>query len=482
MTRASGARPSALWARLRFQIVGSLLAAPPGEGELRARLEELAGRAWKHPTTGESVRFGLSTIERWYYVARSEPKSPIEALSRRIRKGAGKQPSIGLVLSSLLRDSHRKHPSWSYKLHYDNVAVLMERDATAGKIPSYTTVCRFMKAHALVKQKKRRQRGSEPLVSRERRSFEVEYVQGLWHLDFHECSRPVLTTEGRWAKPWALGVLDDRSRLTCHLQWYFAENAQNLVHGLMQAIVKRGLPRALLTDNGGAMLAAETQQGLERLSITHFTTLAETPEQNGKQECFWGQVEGRLMAMLEGVKDLTLARLNQATQAWVELEYNRAKHSELGRSPLDCFLGEPDVGRPSPPMAELRRAFVWEQQRTQRRSDGTISVEGKRFELPNRYRTLLRPTVRYARWDLSEVQLVDARTGAHLCPLYPLDKRRNAAGIRSALDPVMTTTELPDSEQAGMAPLLEKLIAQYAATGLPPAYLSQPTDEGTEDE
>jgi len=34
-----------------------------------------------------------------------------------------------------------------------------------------------------------------------------------------------------------------------------------------------GFPRALLTDNGAAMLAAETTEGLERLSIVHHTTL-----------------------------------------------------------------------------------------------------------------------------------------------------------------------------------------------------------------
>ncbi len=65
MGNRDGARPSALWARLRFQIVGSLLAAPPETGELRFQLEELAARTWRHPTTDESVRFGMSTIERW---------------------------------------------------------------------------------------------------------------------------------------------------------------------------------------------------------------------------------------------------------------------------------------------------------------------------------------------------------------------------------------------------------------------------------
>jgi len=40
-----------------------------------------------------------------------------------------------------------------------------------------------------------------------------------------------------------LGVLDDRSRVACHLQWYLDETAETLVHGLTQAIQKRGLPR-----------------------------------------------------------------------------------------------------------------------------------------------------------------------------------------------------------------------------------------------
>lgn len=99
-------------------------------------------------------------------------------------------------------------------------------------------------------------------------------------------------------KPLLLGILDDHSRLVCHAQWYWSETAQDLVHGLSQAFLKRGVPRSLLTDNGSAMIAAETTQGLQRLGIVHDTTLPYSPYQNGKQESFWGQVEGRLLAML----------------------------------------------------------------------------------------------------------------------------------------------------------------------------------------
>ena len=38
------------------------------------------------------------------------------------------------------------------------------------------------------------------------RSFEVEHVSALWHLDFHHASRKVLTRAGAWVKPMLLGV------------------------------------------------------------------------------------------------------------------------------------------------------------------------------------------------------------------------------------------------------------------------------------
>jgi hypothetical protein len=64
--------------------------------------------------------------------------------------------------------------------------------------------------------------------------------------------------------------------------------------------------------------------------------------------------------MHEGVADLTLAQLNQATLAWIEMEYNRSVHSELGEAPLQRYLHHRDVGRPCPSSTELKIAFTAE--------------------------------------------------------------------------------------------------------------------------
>jgi putative transposase len=488
MTQTRPGSTGALWARFRFSVVGSLLSSPPARGALSSAIRSLAEKTWSHPVTGRDVNVAASTIARWYYTSLRQRDDPVGALRRAVRKDCGKI-SLAPALAERLHLQYRDHPDWSCQLHYDNLAALVEADPTFGKLPSYSTVKRYMRAHGLVKkpglllhQRPGEARAERRRQTREVRSYEATHVGALWHLDFHHGSKKVLTPGGQWQRPIALAILDDHSRLCCHVQWYLSETACDLVHGLSQAIQKRGLPRALLTDNGSAMVAEEVTEGLLRLGIVHERTLPYSPYQNGKQEAFWGTLEGRLMKMLDGVAELTLELLNKATQGWVEVEYNRAVHRETSCSPVERFGRGPDVHRASPSSESLRDTFRLETKRSQRQSDGTISLEGVRFEIPARYRHFREVTVRYARWDLARVDLVDDHTGTILAPIYPLDKTANADGRRAVIEP--GGTDVPRAGQRQriadeLPPLLKRILQEYSATGMPPAYLPKTTQEET---
>jgi hypothetical protein len=175
--------------------------------------------------------------------------------------------------------------------------------------------------------------------------------------------------------------------------------------------------------------------------------------------------------MLENYKNLSLKFLNDATQAWAEMDYNRRNHSEINTTPLDRFLNGKNCGRPSPTYLDLKRAFMCEETRSQRLTDGTISLGGKRYEIPNRFRHITRITVRYARWDLSQVFITDERSSRIICQIYPVNKVLNAEGKRRELDPVSVEEE--KFEEETLPPLLEKLISDYSAYGLPPAYIPE---------
>jgi hypothetical protein len=188
MSGSNNASVHERWAAFRFSVVGQLLAAPPLKGTLRRELKQLAARQWRHPVTGAPVRFGLSTIERWYRRAKRERQDPLRVLRRKVRKDLGSQGSMSLAIRQALLTQYASYPNWSVLLHYENLRALAEASAGLQPIPSYSTIQRFFKTQGL--RKRRRQgardtdgaeRAEARLAAREMRSYEAEYVGGLVH-------------------------------------------------------------------------------------------------------------------------------------------------------------------------------------------------------------------------------------------------------------------------------------------------------------
>lgn len=471
--------PHRQWAEFRFSVIGQLLAAPPKAGELALELRKLAEKSWQHPKSGMEMRLGLSTIEGWYYVAKNELRDPLARLRSKPRSDLGKSRRVNSEVAEILKKQYSEYPSWAYRLHSDNLLAELKTSPHLGKAPSYQTVRRFMKAHGFRKKRKPRNATEADSINnferREVRSYEVEFVNALWHFDYHHGSFKVLDEQGVWVVPNLMGIFDDHSRLCCHMQWYTHETSENLVHAFSQAIMKRGLPRKAHSDNGSAMICEEFRSGLARLSPAAVNTLPYSPYQNGKCEHSWTKVEGRLMAMLGNYKDLTMKLLNDITQAWVEMEYNRQIHRETGERPIDRFINGKNVGLASPSPEILRQAFRREVKRIQRRSDGTIALENLRFEIPSRFRHMEDIFVRYASWNLSFVHLIDFRTGEEVCRIYPIDKAQNADGRRRLRDePVIIARPEPT---AILPPLLKNIVDEYMSLGLRPAYLPKSNEE-----
>ena len=464
------------WAEFRFSVIGGLLSSPPAKGELHERIEELVAKVWVHPITGKPHRVEFSTIEGWYYQARRARDNPVEVLRSRVRADAGSFRRISQPVAELIAKQYAEHSFWDRQLHTDNLRVEIENKANLGDPPSYGTVVRYMKAHGMFRTKRPRNPdragAAEAAVRQSRqeiRSWEMEYVNAMWHFDGHHGSIKVLTESGERVTPLAISFLDDCSRRVVHLQWYLGETGENVVHCFNQGTLKCGLPRSVYADNGKAEVCEEFRRGILVLGVGESHTRNYSPYMNGKEENFWDRLENRLVAMLVGFKDLTLKQLNDFTQAWLEMEYNREIHGETGETPNARFVRIKDVGRPAPSADALRRAFCIEVGRKQRRSDGTILLEGLRYEIPSRFRVLEKLHVTYARWDLSFVHIVDQRTGAPLCRIYPIDKQANADGRRRVIeDPTIVS---PVVEASCLPALLVKLVADYNACGLPPAYL-----------
>ena len=197
------------WAHLRFSIVGPLLAAPPQPGLIYDAIRDLAAKTWRHPVSGTDVRFATATIERWFYAARND-SDPVSRLRDRRRGNRGTFRSLAPAVIAALRAQYDAHPGWTVQLHFDNLKVAVQGTA----LPSYPTLRRYLLAHGMHRQARLMRTSAGALAARDRleqlevRSYEVEHVNALWHLDFHHGSRKVLTSGGEWVKPMLLGVID----------------------------------------------------------------------------------------------------------------------------------------------------------------------------------------------------------------------------------------------------------------------------------
>jgi hypothetical protein len=70
---------------------------------------------------------------------------------------------------------------------------------------------------------------------------------------------------------------------------------------------------------------------------------------------------------------------------------------------------------------------------------------------------------------------VDERDATLLAKIYPQDKIKNGEGLRRTLLPLVDVPK-PDGNADPYPPLLRKLLGDYAATGVPPAYIPMEAD------
>jgi len=452
-------------AEFRFSILGQLFSRPPKQGELAERLRELSGIDWTPPGSAYPEKYSVRTLERWYSAAKKSLIDPVAALLPAKRCDVGTRRVLSEEHCQWLKGNFREYPGWSWQLHADNLAA-----TTLQPTPSYSTVLRWMRKQGFFPTRKSLRVRS----IKEIRSFESAFSGELWHLDGHVCSRKVLNENGEYETARCIAFIDDRSRLCCHCQWVKGESAEEVVHIFIQAILKRGLPRRVMSDNGSGMIAAEFEEGVRKLGMTHERTLPKSPHQNGKIESFWKPMEHRLVAMLGNIRPLTIDKLNIYTQAWVEQEYNISVHSETHQKPKERFFSETSVIRQPPAYEIIRRSFRTIETRKQRRTDGTVSLEGVRFEIPQRFRHIERLSLAYSRWNMSLATIVNPDSHEEISDIYPIDKETNAVLNRQQIPEEKGDTRDENDNNAclnSLPPLLERYVEQQKQDNLHCGYI-----------
>lgn len=356
-------------ALFRLSVLGPIVSRERLErGELLQLLRQLARQEYAIPGSRRR-HISERTLQSWYYAWR---RDGVAGLASRPRADTGRSKLPEAVQAAVLA-AKRENPQRSVR----QIRLLLEAAGVVARgALSRCAVHRLLKVHGL-------SRVTGPtVVSQEKRSFVAEYAGSIWYGDVMH--GPTFSFGGARRKTYLVSLMDDASRLVAHSAFCLSETALEIEGVLKQALLRRGIPRMIVVDNGAAYRAATLQTICADLGIRLVHCQPYQPTSKGKLERWHRTVREQFLAELDTTHIRDLADLNARLWAWLEQVYHREPHSALGKNVTPLMRYRQDLpriralGTLAPRLDEL---FLHRVERRVRR-DGTVSYEGRVFEVP----------------------------------------------------------------------------------------------------
>lgn len=355
---------------------------------------------------GNPHRFTWRTIQTWHYRYKN---SGITGMTNNSRadKGATRKVTPEEVLEAIntaLPHFHKKKQKRPNKTALYRFCI--EKGLLQANQIARNTFSRFIEEYEMLKQDVSER-------NKRRLAFSMQYANQLWQAD--TMFGPYV--ERRQAK--LIAFIDDASRVLCHGEFFFEENADSMIKALRAAFYKRGVPEQLLVDNGSIYCCQEITLICARVGCILRHTAVRDAAAKGKIERFFRRVRDQFLVRKLDLS--SLEELNKQFTHWVEHQYNATEHSTLGMKPIDRFGVDLARIRFLSPCEDTDEMFYAQAVRTVKK-DNTFSFQGVRYETPVDLRGK-KVEIRYERHRKGPVVIYDK--GRRMGLARPLDAVAN---------------------------------------------------------
>lgn len=377
----------------RFALVSKIQELLRTPVPLQAALDTVASSA-QLERDGQSRPVARRTLEDWWYAYQ---RGGFAALHPKGRSDRGVPRVLTPEQERHILEQVKAHPGIPVKLLYRQ----WRQDDP--QLPALSAVYRALQRQSLDQRSRRylvRQALSGPA-----KAFETPWVNELWMTDFSP--GPFLHVPGRQT-PLAThlcAIIDDHSRVICHAEYYPTADTRSFHHCLKQALLRRGLPRKLYTDQGGPFINDHTRVICANLGIRLLHAKPYHAWSKGKIERWFLTVQSDLEAglRLPGQAPANLAELNARLADWLQTVYHVRPHEGIGSSPNERFAQGNRQVRPLDPKLDLDRLFYAQLLRLVRK-DGTVRLDNQLFEVDLALRGL-EVRLRFDPWTKQRVEV-----------------------------------------------------------------------------
>jgi putative transposase len=354
------------WAQFRFEIIAPLLDSNIDRAEKTRIRQEILAKNYTTPD-GKNWRIAERTLRNWH---RRFLRGQLAELHNQRHKARGTMKALDEnVLDSAkgLRERMRSRSIQDIMMH-----LKFSSNIDISKI-SASTLNRHLNRIGATKDKNYTERGTfQP--------FRKEHINQLWQSD---CS------DGIWL-PDPLGLrtvrqttlitcIDDASRFCVHGQFFWSEQLIDLLHCFKTALLSRGKPVVLYTDNGPIYRAKDLKSICTDLGIDLKHSEEYQPEGRGKQERHYLTIQMRFYKEANKAGLATLDELNEFFWAWLDECYHKVKHETLKMTPLERWQQEETlIQRLS--LEQLHDAIQRRERRTINERTALIQLNGKLYQ------------------------------------------------------------------------------------------------------
>lgn len=301
------------------------------------------------------------------------------ALKPGYRSDRGKSRRITPEMAEKIEAKRKEKPELCGTLLYD--ALIKEGVFTPDRV-SLATFYRFLANRPGPKKEDE---------EKETRRFSYQGVNELWQADI--MYGPYLKAGRTKRQTYLVCFIDDASRLIPHAEFFLEQNFGAVRCAFKEAVLKRGVPKLLYTDNGKVYRCGQLSVICASLGCVLLHARPFSPQGRGKIERFFKTVRMRFLSLLSPDKIGSLEELNLRFWQWLDEDYQRKPHAALATSPLDYFLSQAGRVRLLPDPARVEEHFLLRVTRKVHH-DATFTLENLLYETEPRFSNL-RLEVRY---------------------------------------------------------------------------------------
>lgn len=354
-------------------------------------------------------RYTPKTLRGWLY---QYLRGGIEALKPGYRSDRGKYRKIDFELSEKIKQKKLEHPEMPNKLLYETL--IGEGIISPDKV-SLSTFYRFLK-NIPVKSLDKEKEGKT-------KRFSHEYINELWQTDV--MYGPYIKEGKTKRQTYLIAYIDDASRLCTYAHFYYTQNFLALRDSFKEAVLRRGIPKMLYTDNGKIYRSTQLEYICASLGTSLIHAEPFSPHSKGKIERFFHTVRMRFLSTIDPTSIKSIDELNMMFFKWLEDDYNRKEHSSIGMSPLDFFMSQISRVNMCKDIDMLNECFLIRVNRKVNK-DATLKVENILYETEEKFKGM-RLEVRYdPQWLKDNTPLLLFHEGKKVGEAYKVNFHDNA--------------------------------------------------------